>query len=102
MRANGVVVEILFRVKLVGEIRHAYTQFEGQPAVLSWDDGKVDERVEGEHLAQFGRDFVVAKTRIVEGKPNGRVVVKHFPTVFAVGIAVQRELVGGRMSAVTT
>jgi len=31
MRANGVVVEILFRVKLVGEIRHAYTQFEGQP-----------------------------------------------------------------------
>ena len=102
MRANGVIVEILFRIKLVGKIRNAYTQFEGQSAVLAWGNGKVDERVEGEHLAQLGRDFVVAKTRIVEGKPNGRVVVKHFPTVFTVGVAVQRELVGGRMSAVTT
>ena len=102
MRANGVIVEILFRVKLVGEIRHAYTQFEGQSAVLAWGDGKVDKWIEGEHLAQLGRDFVVAEARIVEGEPNGRVVVKHFPTVLTVCVAVQRELEGGRMSAVTS
>ena len=62
MRAYGIVVVVLLRVELVGEIANAYTQLEGQPAIGARCDGEVDEGVEGEHLAQFSRDAVVPKS----------------------------------------
>ena len=54
MRADGIVVVVLFRVEFVGEVAHTDTEFERQPTVNSWCDGEVDERVEGKHLAQLG------------------------------------------------
>ena len=102
VRTYGVVVVVLLRVKLVGEPRHTHAQLEGQSAALAWRDGEVDERVEGKHLAQLSGDAVVAKAGILEGEADGRIVVKHFPAVLAVGVAMERELVTRGVAAVTT
>ena len=101
MRADRIVVVVLLRVEFVGEVRHAHAQLEGQAAVGARGDGEVDEGVEGKHAAQFSRDAVVAEARIIEGEPDGGVIVQHLPTMLAVGVAVQREFVAGGVAAVT-
>ena len=101
MRADGIVVVVLLRVELVGEIANTHPQLEGQPAIGARRDGEVDERVEGKHLAQLRRDTVVSKARVIKGESDGRVVVEHLPTMLAVGVAMQRDLVTRGVTAVT-
>ena len=102
VRPDGIVVEVLLRVELVGEERHAHAQLEGQFAVFVGRDGEVDERIEGKHLAQLGGNAVVAEAGVIESEARGRVVVQHFPTMLAVCVAVERQLVGRRVAAVTS
>ena len=102
VRAYGVVVVVFFWVELVGKPRQAHAQLKRQLTRLARRDGEVDERVEGKHTAQLGCDAVVVEVRVIEGEADRRVVVQHLPTVLAVGVAMNRQLVRGRVSAVTS
>ena len=55
------------------------------------NDGKIDERVEGENLPQLLHDGLVAEIRIIECEADGRVVVNHFPAVLPVSVSAKRE-----------